>query len=311
MHRILTAALFLLLPAIAFAAQPQNPHKAAGNSCEARSVHLLQALRKGDFTAATSHFNDKMRAAATPQNLEKLWKDALPQEFGVFEKAGNPITKHVGTATDILTPLQFAHGQQAMVVSCNAEHKIQGLFFDPGMIPSNTKAKAPASTTAWITKAAVGAKTLPITVQRNGFALKGVLDLPAGKGPFDVVDIIPGSGPVDINGNDGPLQFNMYKQLPAALVKDGWAVARVAKRGMPPSSGDGNDMVFEDQVADNLAIVKALRKDPHINPKRIVVAGHSIGGLIAPKLATETRLAGLILLEAPDENMAKIVAFQA
>src|SRR5699024_3313465 len=104
-----------------------------------------------------------------------------------------------------------------------------------------------------------------------------------------------GSGSVDINGNAGPIRYNPYKKLAAALVRDGWAVARIAKRGMPPSSGNGNAMVFNDQVADNLAIVEALRKNPHVNPKRIVVAGHSIGGLIAPKLASETKLAGLIL----------------
>ncbi len=79
---------------------------------------------------------------------------------------------------------------------------------------------------------------------------------------------------------------------------------------MPPSTGDGNDVVFADQVADNIAVVDALRKNPHVNPKRIVVAGHNIGGLIAPKLATKTSLAGLILLEAPGESMTKITTAQ-
>src|SRR5699024_10255056 len=144
---------------------------------------------------------------------------------------------------------------------------------------------------------------LPITIQRDGFQLKGVLDLPAGQGPFGVVSIIPGSGPVDINGNGGPLQYDMYKKLAAAFVHAGWAVARIAKRYVLPSTGNAKHYTFSNQVADRLAVIKALRNNPHINPDKIVVAGHSLGGLIAPVLATKTRLAGLILLEAPGENL--------
>ncbi|MGH8161155.1 MAG: alpha/beta fold hydrolase [Gammaproteobacteria bacterium] len=311
MRHFLLAALILLVPSIALAASPPTAAKGAGDTCQKISTAFLRNLQNGGFKAATAQFDSKMKAALSPQSLEKLWNNELPEKFGAFESATKPKTIHLGVATNILTPLQFAHDRQIMVVSCDAKHEIQGLFFQPANVPRPTTSQAPSSATVWITQAAVGAKTLPITVQRKGFVLKGVLDLPAGKGPFGVVGIIPGSGPVDINGNAGPVQYGMYKKLAAALVKAGWAAARIAKRGIPPSTGDANHIVFKDQVADNLAIVKALGKNPRINPERIVVAGHSIGGLIAPKLATETTLAGLILLEAPGESMKKIIMAQA
>jgi pimeloyl-ACP methyl ester carboxylesterase len=396
MRYSLIVGLLLVFPVLAFAASPQAAHKPAPTSCQTLSASLLQNLQKGHFKAATAHFDSGMKSAASPEVLKKLWKGKL-QKFGAFESAAKPKKKHGAMYINILTPLQFAHGRQTMLVSCNGEHQIQGLFFKPGKIHMNPQAleayvgryklapsfilkvfhtgdqlyaqptgqsavpiypsakneffakaggirisfrrgsggkvnglvlhqhgdhpaprmassaspaKAPTRSTAWIGEAATGAKTLPITVQRDGFALKGVLNLPAGKGPFSVVDIIPGSGPVNINGNAGPLQFNMYKKLAAALVKSGWAVARVAKRFVPPSTGSARGYVFDDQVADNLAIVKALRNNPHIEAKRIVVAGHSLGGLVAPELATETHLAGLILLEAPGEKMAKLLTAQ-
>lgn len=310
MHRLIVAGLFLLLPALALTASPQTSRS---NSCSAVSASFLQDVQKGDFSAATKHFDAAMKAALGAWKLKKMWEQQLPKKFGEFERAKTPhVVHHSGFKkfTNIYTPLEFANDRIYMIVSCNNDNDIQGLFFHHAKTPAAGTTQSPVSSSAWISKAAVGAKTLPLTIQRDGFMLKGVLDLPAGEGPFGVVDIIPGSGAVDINGNAGPIQFDMYKQLAAALVQNDWAVARVAKRFMPPSTGNVHGLVFSGEVADNLAIVKALKKNPHANPERIVVAGHSLGGLIAPKLATETTLAGLILLEGPGKPMAEILSKQ-
>jgi pimeloyl-ACP methyl ester carboxylesterase len=252
---------------------------------------------------------DQLYAQATGQSSVQLYPTAK-DEF--FAKVGNiRISFQRGASGRVDKLVLHQHGDhQAPLVTTSSSAKTT-----PPETTSASPAMAPPETTAWIGKAAVGAKTLPITVQRSGFALKGVLDIPSGKGPFGVVDIIPGSGPVNINGNGhdshAGIAYSPYKKLAAAMVKGGWAVARVAKRYMSPSTGDANHYVFSDQVADNLAIVEALRKNPHVNPNRIVVAGHSLGGLLAPKLANETQLAGLILLEAPGENMKKILDAQS
>lgn len=315
MLRLTVFVLLALLPSFAFAASPQDSQKAVSDSCLTLSENFFQDLQKGNFAAATAHFDNKMKALSGAQKLKQLWQQTLPQQVGSFERAATPKVVHQGDQIGIVTPLKFGNGWVNMFVSCNAKQQIEGLFFRPGTAPPAATSQAPASATAWISSAAVSAKTLPITVQRKGFVLKGVLDLPSGKGPFPVVDFIPGSGPVNINGNGhsshGDIAYSPYKKLAAALVKSGWAVARVAKRGLPPSSGDGNKMIFGDQVADNLAIVEVLRKNPHINPHRIVALGHSLGGLIAPKLATKIQLAGLILLEAPGESMKEIFNAQA
>jgi pimeloyl-ACP methyl ester carboxylesterase len=301
-------ALALLLPALALAAPPAA-HESTSVNCVSRSAGLLHDLTAGHFTAATEHFDRRMKAALGALKLKRVWRQALPSRFGDFERAGKPKPKREGGHDVVITPLRFANGRLNMAVTCNSKHAIAGLFFRPA--PSGSAAGSTLeSLSDWMQATGVGAKTLPVMVKRSGFALKGVVDLPAGKGPFPVVDIIPGSGPVDLNGNAHGIAYSPYKKLARALVNAGWAVARVAKRGLPPSTGDGNDVVFANQVADNLAVVKALRKNRHIQSNAIVVAGHSIGGLIAPKLATQTHLAGLILLEAPGENVKKLLNTQ-
>jgi pimeloyl-ACP methyl ester carboxylesterase len=294
MRRFLFAGLFLLLPALAFSVQPQGPQPSAD------AVHLPpQALEAyaGRYQLAPGFVlkifrrGDQLYAQATGQGAAPIYQGKKGEFYYKIVDAQISFTRN---ATGKITGL---------VLHQNGDHPA------PRITSSTNTAQAPARST-WIATASVGAKTLPITVRRNGFALKGVLNLPAGKGPFPVVDLIPGSGPVTLNGNDGPITYSPYKKLATVLVKAGWAVARIAKRGMAPSNGNGNQVVFNDQVVDNLAIVESLRKNPHVNPKLIVVAGHSIGGLIAPQLATETRIAGLILLEAPGEPMTKITTAQ-
>lgn len=312
MRSLIAAGILMLSPVLAAASQaPRVVQSSSGTSCTALSADFLGNLKKGDFTAATAHFDSKMQSALSPQRLQQAWQESLPQQFGAFKHAAAPKTTHQGAHTRVVTPLEFADSWLSMIVSCNKVGRIEGLFFRPSSAPSRSKASA----SRWIAAVAVGAKTLPITVRRHDFALKGVLDLPAGKGPFPVIDLIPGSGPVNLNGNDhagpgGGITYSPYKKLAAAVVKAGWAVARVAKRGLPPSAGNGSDVVFANQVADNLAVVEALRKNPRVDPHRIVVAGHSIGGLVALKLAVKTSVAGLILLEAPGESMKKITTAQ-
>lgn len=295
MRRFLSAGLFLLLPALAFSAQPQNPQSSVDAihlSPQALEAYAGRYRLAPGFVLKIFRRGDRLYAQATNQGAAPIYQGKKDEFHYKIVDAQISFTRN---ATGMITGL---------VLHQNGDHPA------PRITSSAHTAQAPAGGSTWIATASVGAKTLPITVRRNSFALKGVLDLPAGKGPFPVVDLIPGSGPVTLNGNDGPIAYSPYKKLAAALVKADWAVARIAKRGMAPSNGNGNQIVFSDQVADNLAIVESLRKNPHVNPKLIVVAGHSIGGLIAPQLATETRIAGLILLEAPGESMAKITTAQ-
>ncbi|HEX5314781.1 MAG TPA: alpha/beta fold hydrolase [Gammaproteobacteria bacterium] len=296
--RRLSVVAVLLLPLAAFAANTAPANASAATfamAAPALDAYVGSYELAPGFVLTISRRGEQLYAQATGQGAAPIYESAKDQ---FFYKVVNAQISFERDAAGNVTGL---------VLHQNGDHPAPRM----ASAASAVTAMAPASATNWIAAAAVGTTTLPITVTRDGFVLKGVLDLPAGKGPFGVVDIIPGSGPVSLNGNDGPITYSPYRKLAAALVEAGWAVARVAKRGMAPSTGNGNDVVFSDQLADNLAIVAALRKNPHINPRLIVVAGHSLGGLIAPKLATETKLAGLILLEAPGEAMSRISTSQA
>lgn len=301
MNRFLLAGLVALLPAFAIAGTvPGTAQSAARTAPPAATVLDAYTGRyrlAPGFVLNVYRHGDKLYAQATGQGAAQI-----------YFRSKDHFYYKVVEAT--ITFRRGPHGRvTGLVLHQNGDHPAPRVGTAAGGAP------APAAGTSWLADAAASARARPIAVRRPGFELRGVLDLPAGKGPFPVVDIIPGSGPVDLNGNDsaGPgrgIAYSPYRKLAAALVKAGWAVARIAKRGLPPSTGDGNHVTFHTDVEDDLAVVKALRANPHVDPRRIVLLGHSLGGLIAPRLATLTRVYGLVLLEAPGERMTRITTDQ-
>lgn len=158
----------------------------------------------------------------------------------------------------------------------------------------------------------VSAQQREVVVECEWGNISATIDMPA-KGSDTAVLIVAGSGPTDRNGNSGAgLNTYSYKMLGETLAHSGYAVMRYDKRGIggsPIPAEDIPSLVFEDYIDDARACAKFLRAEGF---ERVIVAGHSEGGLIALQLAAEEAccLDGVVLLCAPGYNMAEILNFQ-
>lgn len=133
-------------------------------------------------------------------------------------------------------------------------------------------------------------------------------------GSDTVVIIIAGSGPTDRDGNSlaAGLRSYSYAMLADELVKEGVAVLRYDKRAIGQSSIPQEDipaLVFDDFVDDLEQIVRAMRDRGF---ERVVLAGHSEGGLIALIAAERQRVAldGVVLLAAAGYSIDSILLTQ-
>lgn len=132
----------------------------------------------------------------------------------------------------------------------------------------------------------------------GGMKLRGTLDLPANvKTPVPGVLLLPGSGPTDRNGNQPPaLVTDLLKQIAERLAKDGVATFRFDKRAAhgysavwPKGLAAMNDFfVWANFVSDAKAALKFLGSQPGVNPRKLIIIGHSEGGLIAAQIASDT-----------------------
>lgn len=112
-----------------------------------------------------------------------------------------------------------------------------------------------------------------------------------------VVLIIAGSGPTDRNGNN-PMGVggNSYRMLAEALAEAGIASLRYDKRAIGRSVLDDPtrlpDLTFDDYIADAAALADYLAGEGF---RRVVLAGHSEGALIALRTAQQSKAVAAVV----------------
>jgi len=127
-------------------------------------------------------------------------------------------------------------------------------------------------------------------IPSGGVAINGVAYTPAGAGPHPVLLLLHG-----LPGNEKNLD------LAQAARRAGWVAVTVNYRG---SWGSPGRFSFAGNLEDARAVLAWLRDPANAaklgaDPKRIVLAGHSMGGWVAAMTAErDPGLAGTILLSA-------------
>jgi pimeloyl-ACP methyl ester carboxylesterase len=161
----------------------------------------------------------------------------------------------------------------------------------------------------------------------GGTRLSGTLLTPASDSPTTVhpaMLLLAGSGPTDRDGNQPPgLMTDLLKQIAQELANRGIASLRCDKRGMyanasqmPKAQAElGAFFSWENFATDAVEAYRFLCKQPHIDPKRVGILGHSEGGLLALDAsrllkADATPPAILVLASTPGRRVDLLITEQ-
>lgn len=176
----------------------------------------------------------------------------------------------------------------------------------PPLTPATIDYAAPAG-------APYTAEAVTIPTPR-GYTLAGTLTRPIGVNKVSVVVTISGSGPQERDGRLPILKgYAPFRELADTLGRRGIAVMRYDDRGVGESGGRASrdSATSEDFADDVLAAVAYLRTRPDVDGGRIVLAGHSEGGLIAPIAAVkDPRIRAIALLAGPAISGRKVLEYQ-
>ena len=130
--------------------------------------------------------------------------------------------------------------------------------------------------------------------------LEGSIIIPDEKNAVPVALIIPGSGPIDRDGNNPVMNNNSLKMLAEGLSENGIATLRYDKRGIGKSQKAGekeDELLFEQYISDAKAWAELLKKDKRFN--RVIIIGHSEGSLIGMIAAQDNGIDKFISIAGP------------
>jgi pimeloyl-ACP methyl ester carboxylesterase len=167
--------------------------------------------------------------------------------------------------------------------------------------------------------ASVASRSVPISrpndvavkVPANGFVLAGTLSRPAqtSRGRLPAVVLVGGSGPIDRDG----LVYGIpvLGEIAGALADAGYAVLRYDKRGVGQSGGRAETAGLNEYAEDARAAVQWLADRKDVEPKRVVLIGHSEGGTVALLAASKDKKVRAVgLLATPGTTGAEVVLAQ-
>jgi uncharacterized protein len=250
----------------------------------------VERLAKGEYAAVVATFDEQMRTALGEQKLKASWEGALAQ-LGAFKRSGEARAASKGEYQVVVVPVEFERAGMDVQIAVNAKGQIAGLSLRPAA------ATTPFVDAPYVKPASFSERE--VTVDAGGWPLSGTLTTPAGQGPFAAVVLVHGSGPNDRDETLGPNR--PFRDLARGLASRGIAVLRYDKRTRQHSAKIRPLTEFtvrEEAVDDAVAAVKLLRATSGIDPKRVFVLGHSLGGMLAPRIggAAPSDIAGLIIL---------------
>lgn len=158
--------------------------------------------------------------------------------------------------------------------------------------------------------------TEQITVcAEKAYPLDGILTLPdtcSEKVP--AVLLVHGSGPQDKDETVGACK--PFRDLADSLAKNGIASLRYDKRTLTYGKQmveklGGSLSVEEETIRDAISAAGMLKADPRIDAGRVFIVGHSLGGMLAPRIDAEGGdFAGLVIMAGTIRTLDEVIMDQ-
>ncbi|SFH28793.1 alpha/beta hydrolase [Pedobacter insulae] len=291
MKKIFFLALLFCISQVAFSQNVIGLFNKANN--------FFYYMEEAKYDSAHMYFDDAEKAKVSPENLKQIW-ESIKSKLGkvkMLEAVGSRVQ---GEFFSVTVEGKFENDDQNFILGFNKSEKLVGLYMPPKLATYTPPSYS--DTTKYQEKSAyLGSKDQQ---------LAAIVTTPKNVTNFPMVVLVHGSGPSDMDETIGANK--PFKDLAIGLAAKGIGSVRYVKRTLLYANQFNKAFTVKEEVIDDAVAAIALAKTINgVDQKNIYLLGHSLGGMLAPQLATlSPSLNGIILAAAPARKLTDIIIEQ-
>ncbi|MDQ8003784.1 MAG: DUF3887 domain-containing protein [Pedobacter sp.] len=291
MKKFFLLSAFLLLAITSFS---QNIFSLFG-----KANTFFDLFAAGKFEEAHGYFSEEGKTKVTAENLKQFWTN-MEARLGKVKSIDASGSKVQGEYYAVTVSGEFQYDKQDFILLFDKTEKLVGMHLPPKAI--TYRAPGYADSTLYKEKSTY--------IEWPGHQLAAVVTTPKDGNSFPIVVLVHGSGPNDMDETIGPNK--PFKDIAAGLAVNGIASVRYVKRTVIYPQEFGKAYTVKEEVLDDALQAIALAKTVvGVDLKQIYLLGHSLGGMLAPRIATlAPDLKGIILAAAPARSLPDIIIEQ-
>lgn len=268
------------------------------SSKEAIYQDIIYSLHLGDFDAIYEDiFSEEIQEELSLSELERNWEETA---------------KNKGELVRIRTLDLSTSEENHEIYEARLEYEEAN--FDIRMIFNDSQKVVGFNLTNAISNATIPNLVVEESVligEGSDYELGATLTLPRyHQEELPAVILVHGSGPVD--RDETVLAYKPFRDIAWGLAEQGIAVLRYDKRtfvyGEEMSQELDEITAYEETVEDAIKAAQMIKNDKRINENNVFIIGHSLGGMLAPRIDQEGgEFAGIVTLAASPRSLWEIV----
>jgi uncharacterized protein len=309
MKKVITLMMLVLLIGsfLSGCTQQQQQEQPEEKTLEDVAVDVVTLLMQQNLSGVYRLFNTSITSQITLDMFTSIWAEQIVASYGNITRIVRTQLVNESGSSVVYVTCNFSKTQVLDVkITFNPQEKILSLLIVPTQVAFKYVPPSYADLQSFTEQ------NISIAAEEH-WKLPATLTIPNGEGPFPAVILVHGSGPNDGDESIGPNK--PFKDIAWGLASRGIVVLRYEKRTLqyPNEVAEMNNFTVQEEViADAVAGVDVLAASSVVDPSRIFVLGHSLGGMLAPRIALQNdKIKGLIILAGPTRHLEDLILEQS